>query len=160
MAFYQLVRTQKLSAGIREVWDFIASPANLQEITPIDIGFIITSKNGSEKMYPGMIITYKVKPLFGIKVDWITEITHIREQEYFVDEQRSGPYSMWHHEHKIEQVEGGILMTDTVTYKPPFGFIGSIANSLFIKKRLKQIFDYRSVALENKFAVSNITRGS
>ncbi|HEX2976249.1 MAG TPA: SRPBCC family protein [Bacteroidales bacterium] len=160
MAFYQLVRTQKISATPREVWDFISSPSNLQEITPRNMGFLITSKNGNEKMYPGMIITYKVKPLFGLKVNWVTEITHIREFEFFVDEQRSGPYSMWHHEHKIEQVEGGILMTDTVTYKPPFGFIGSVVNSLFIKKRLKQIFDYRSVVLEKKFPGPNINRGT
>lgn len=116
------------------------------------MGFIITSNNGSEKMYPGMIITYKVRPLFGIKVNWVTEITHIREYEFFVDEQRLGPYSMWHHEHKIEPVPGGVLMTDTVTYKPPFGFIGSIANNLVIQKKLRQIFDYRTIALEKRFS--------
>lgn len=152
MAFYQFERTQKLPASVSEVWNFIASPHNLQEITPVSMGFIITSNNGSEKMYPGMIITYKVRPLFGIKVNWVTEITHIREYEFFVDEQRLGPYSMWHHEHKIEPVPGGVLMTDTVTYKPPFGFIGSIANNLVIQKKLRQIFDYRTIALEKRFS--------
>jgi ligand-binding SRPBCC domain-containing protein len=153
MAFYQLVKTQKLSGSINEVWNFIASPENLKEITPRNMGFIITSNNGSERMYPGMIITYKVSPMFGIKVNWVTEITHIKEYEYFVDEQRIGPYSMWHHQHKIEPVAGGVLMTDIVTYKPPFSFMGIIANSLFIRKRLQQIFDYRSIALE-KFICS------
>jgi ligand-binding SRPBCC domain-containing protein len=152
MAFYQLTKTQIINAGINEVWNFIASPGNLEKITPKDMGFIITSSNGSEKMYPGMIITYNVNPLFGIKVNWVTEITHIREYEYFVDEQRIGPYSMWHHEHKIEPVGSGVLMTDIVTYKPPFGFIGAIANYLVIRKRLEEIFNYRSVALENRFS--------
>ena len=115
------------------------------------MGFIVTSNNGSEKMYPGMIITYKVSPLPGIKLNWMTEITHVKDYEYFVDEQRIGPYSMWHHQHKIEPIDGGVLMTDIVTYQPPFGFIGAIANALIIKKRLQLIFDYRSGALEKRF---------
>jgi ligand-binding SRPBCC domain-containing protein len=153
MAFYQLTKTQKLAASIKEVWSFIASPGNLKKITPGDMGFIITSNNGSECMYPGMIITYKGSPLFGIKLTWMTEITNIKEYEYFVDEQRIGPYLMWHHQHKIAPIDGGVLMTDIVTYQPPFGFIGAIANSLIIKNRLQQIFDYRSIALEKRFGM-------
>jgi ligand-binding SRPBCC domain-containing protein len=151
MAFYQLHTTQKLPATIQEVWDFISSPANLKEITPPHMGFIVTSNTGSQKMYPGMIITYKVSPLLGIKLDWMTEITHVRDFEYFVDEQRIGPYSIWHHQHKIEPIEGGVLMTDIVTYEPPFGILGAIANTLIIKSQLKQIFDYRTVSLEKRF---------
>ena len=151
MAFYQLHTTQKLPATIQEVWDFISSPANLKEITPPHMGFIVTSNTGSQKMYPGMIITYKVSPLLGIKLDWMTEITHVRDFEYFVDEQRIGPYSIWHHQHKIEPIEGGVLMTDIVTYEPPFGILGAIANTLIIKSQLNQIFDYRTVALEKRF---------
>jgi ligand-binding SRPBCC domain-containing protein len=151
MAFYQLHTTQKLPATIQEVWDFISSPANLKEITPPHMGFIVTSNTGSQKMYPGMIITYKVSPLLGIKLDWMTEITHVRDFEYFVDEQRIGPYSIWHHQHKIEPIEGGVLMTDIVTYEPPFGVLGAIANTIIIKSQLKQIFDYRTVALEKRF---------
>ena len=157
MAFYQLIKTQKLPASISEVWSFISSPGNLKEITPGSMGFIVTSNNGSDKMYPGMIITYKVSPLLRIKLNWMTEITTIKEYEYFVDEQRIGPYSMWHHQHKIEAVEGGVLMTDIVTYQPPLGFIGALANSLIIKNRLQQIFDYRSIALEKRFGSSSLT---
>jgi ligand-binding SRPBCC domain-containing protein len=151
MAFYQLTKTQKLPSSIEETWEFISAPVNLKEITPADMDFIVTSNNGSEKMYPGMIITYKVSPLPGLKLNWMTEITHVKEYEYFVDEQRIGPYSLWHHQHKIGPIDGGVLMTDIVTYQPPFGFIGAIANSLIIKKRLQQIFDYRSGALEKRF---------
>lgn len=151
MAFYQLIKTQKVPTTINVIWDFISSPSNLKEITPEHLGFIITSDTGKEKMYPGMIITYKVSPLLGIKLNWVTEITHLKDKEYFVDEQRIGPYSMWHHEHKIEAIEGGVLMTDIVTYQPPMGLLGVIAHSLFIKKQLQRIFDYRSIALENKF---------
>lgn len=147
MGFYQLHTTQKVPATIDEVWNFISSPANLKKITPSYMGFDITSKNTGEKMYPGMIITYKVSPVFGIKMNWVTEITHVKEKEYFVDEQRSGPYSIWHHEHKIEPIDGGVLMTDIVSYKPPMGFLGSIANSLLIKKQLKEIFNFREKAL-------------
>ncbi|MCX6199053.1 MAG: SRPBCC family protein [Bacteroidetes bacterium] len=151
MAFYQLNTTQKLPASIHQVWDFISSPINLKEITPEHMGFRVTGNTGLEKMYPGMIISYKVSPLFGIKLDWMTEITQVKELEYFVDEQRIGPYTMWHHQHKIEPIEGGVLMTDIVTYQPPLGFLGAIANSLIIKKQLKEIFDYRTVALEKRF---------
>ncbi|HSO87837.1 MAG TPA: SRPBCC family protein [Draconibacterium sp.] len=151
MGFYQLHKTQKIPASIDQVWDFISSPANLKKITPRYMGFNITSKLLSEKMYPGMIISYKVSPVLGIKMTWVTEITHVKEKEYFVDEQRIGPYFMWHHEHKIEPVEGGVLMTDIVSYKPPFGILGSIANSILIKKQLKKIFDFRVKAVEKIF---------
>ena len=87
MAFYQLIKKQKLPATINEVWDFISSPTNLKEITPEHMGFIVTSTINLEKMYPGMIIAYKVSPLFGIKINWMTEITHVKDHEYFVDEQ-------------------------------------------------------------------------
>lgn len=151
MAFYQLIKTQKLPASVHDIWEFISSPANLKEITPEHMGFTVTSTTSIDKMYPGMIITYKVSPLFGIKLDWMTEITHVRELEYFVDEQRIGPYKLWHHQHKIEAIEGGVLMTDIVTYEPPLGFLGAIANTLMIKKQLQQIFDYRTIALEKRF---------
>jgi len=151
MAFYQLIKTQKLPVTITQIWNFISSPSNLKEITPEHMGFIVTSNSGSEKMYPGMIITYKVSPLFGIKLNWVTEITQVKENEYFVDEQRIGPYSMWHHEHKIEPIEDGVLMTDIVTYQPPMGILGALANSLLIKNQLQQIFDYRTIALEKRF---------
>lgn len=151
MAFYQLIKTQKIPVTINEIWDFISSPSNLKEITPKHMGFVVTGNTGKEKMYEGMIITYKVSPLLGIKLNWVTEITHVKDKQYFVDEQRIGPYAMWHHEHKIEPIEGGVLMTDIITYQPPMGFLGVVANSLFIKKQLQQIFDYRIMALEKKF---------
>ena len=151
MAFYQLQQTQKIPASVDAVWDFISSPMNLKEITPDYLGFLVTSNNNENKMYPGMIITYKVSPLLGIKLSWMTEITHVKDKEYFVDEQRVGPYSLWHHQHKITAIEGGVLMTDIVTYQPPFGFLGAIANKLIIKSKLKEIFDYRTVAVEKRF---------
>lgn len=155
MAFYQLVKTQKFPVSPSEIWDFISSPGNLKDITPENLGFIVTSNIGKEKMYAGMIITYKVNPLMGMKMNWMTEITHVRDYEYFVDEQRIGPYALWHHQHKIEPIEGGVLMTDIVTYQPPFGFIGAFANSLIIKKKLVDIFNYRAIALEKRFGKFN-----
>ncbi|NMC38907.1 MAG: SRPBCC family protein [Bacteroidales bacterium] len=155
MAFYQIVKAQKFPVSVSEIWDFISSPVNLKEITPEHMDFVVTSNIGQEKMYAGMIITYKVSPLMGIKMNWMTEITHVRDYEYFVDEQRIGPYALWHHQHKIEPVEGGVLMTDIVTYQPPFGFIGAFANSLIIKNKLHDIFNYRAVALEKRFGRFN-----
>lgn len=155
MGFYQIHTTQKIPASIEQVWDFISSPENLKKITPDSMGFDITSKLLKEKMYPGMIISYKVSPVLGIKMTWVTEITQVKDKEYFVDEQRVGPYSIWHHEHKIEAIDNGVLMTDIVSYKPPFGFLGSIANTVFIKNQLKHIFAYRTKAIENLFGKMN-----
>ncbi len=153
MAFYQLRKEQFIPASLDEVWDFVSRPSNLKQITPEHMGFDITSEDLPDKMYPGMIITYNVKPLFGIKMRWVTEITQVEEKRYFVDEQRSGPYSMWHHQHILEEVEGGVLMKDIVSYKPPMGFLGAIANRVMIRRQLAAIFDYRTKALEKKFGI-------
>jgi len=151
MAFYQFTATQKIPASVQQVWDFMSSPKNLKEITPAYMGFHIASPNLPEKMYPGMIISYTVSPLMGIKMTWVTEITQVHDKQYFVDEQRMGPYTMWHHQHKLEAIEGGVLMTDIVSYQPPFGFLGAIANLLFIRSKLQEIFDFRTLAVEKKF---------
>ena len=151
MAFYQLIKKQFVPASIDEVWDFISSPANLKEITPEYMGFDITSENLPEKMYAGMIISYKVRPLMGIPMTWVTEITHVEDKRYFVDEQRIGPYAMWHHQHLIEPHENGVMMTDIISYRPPLGFLGSIANTLFIRKQLEGIFSYRERAMRKRF---------
>ena len=115
------------------------------------MGFEVITKNLPEKMYPGMIISYKVSPLLGIRMTRVTEISQVREYEYFVDEQKIGPYKLWHHQHIIEIIEGGVMMTDIVDYAPPFGYIGSIANLLFIRKQLEGIFDFRRKKLEKIF---------
>lgn len=151
MAVYSLIKEQKIPASVNEVWDFISSPKNLKKITPEYMGFDIVSKNLPEKMYPGIIIAYDVKPFLGIKMRWVTEITHVKEQEYFVDEQRIGPYKLWHHQHHIKPIEGGVLMTDIVHYQPPFGFIGNLANTVVIRRQLKQIFDFRTKKIKDLF---------
>lgn len=151
MAFYQYKKEQLIKASLDEVWDFMSSPANLKKITPDYMGFDIVSEDLPEKMYPGMIISYIVKPVFGIKTSWVTEITHVEGKRYFVDEQRVGPYSMWHHEHILEETDEGILMKDIVSYQPPMGFLGAIANRLMIRRKLDEIFDYRWDAVEKYF---------
>lgn len=151
MAFYQIIRKQELAAGIDEIWEFISSPKNLKEITPKYMGFDITTKQLPEKMYIGMLISYNVRPLLNIPALWVTEITHIEPKKFFIDEQRIGPYALWHHEHFIEPTENGVLMTDIVSYSPPFGFIGAIANAIFIRKKIEEIFDYRAEVLNRRF---------
>lgn len=151
MAFYQFSKTQKIPATVDTVWEFIASPANLKKITPPYMGFEVTSNSGAETMYAGMIISYIVKPVLGIPLKWVTEISQVKEKQYFVDEQRMGPYTLWHHQHKIEVIEGGVLMTDIVSYIPPLGILGALANSLFIKRQLEEIFEFRRQAMESTF---------
>ena len=147
MAYYQIQTSQKIPATIEEVWDFISSPENLKRITPSHMGFDIQTRDLPAKMYPGMIIGYKVSPLAGIKMNWLTEITQVREKEFFIDEQRIGPYKLWHHQHRLSEIEGGVLMTDIVTYSPPGWFLGAIANRLMIRKKLREIFEFREKAV-------------
>jgi len=148
---YSIKTIQKLPISLDEAWDFFSSPKNLKEITPENLGFNIVSQHHGDKMYPGQIIEYKVSPVLGIPLYWMTEITHVEDNKCFVDEQRFGPYSMWHHQHHFKEVEGGVEMTDIVHYKLPFWFLGDIANTLFVKKQLKGIFDHRFAFVEKRF---------
>jgi len=146
-----LIVNQKLPISVKTAWDFLSSPQNLKNITPKSMGFEITSKNIGQKMYAGMIITYKVRPMLNIPVTWVTEITQVHEGEYFIDNQKSGPYRFWHHQHFIKEIKGGVEMIDIVNYAAPFGFIGVLAEKLFINKKVRGIFEYREKKLFELF---------
>ncbi|MDQ6814322.1 MAG: SRPBCC family protein [Bacteroidota bacterium] len=148
---YSLKAVQIIPVTLQQAWEFFSTPANLKDITPAHMGFVITSEHHGQEMYPGQVIEYTVKPVAGIPVYWMTEITHVAAGKYFVDEQRFGPYSLWHHQHHFKEVQGGVEMTDIVHYKIPYWFFGDIANSLFVGSQLKQIFDFRYKAVEKKF---------
>ena len=145
-----LHREQILPAPIEKVWAYFCDPKNLNEITPPDMKFEIVS-GGAVKMYEGQVVEYRVKFFRGLRSLWLTEIAHVRENEYFVDEQRVGPYRFWYHEHRFEQVQGGVKMIDHVTYVLPFGFLGDIVHSVWIGNRLKSIFDFRVRKIEELF---------
>lgn len=151
MAIHIHTASQFLPISIDEAWDFMSSPRNLAKITPESMDFVIKEPNLTEKVYAGLIINYTVKPLWGIPVPWTTEITHLEEHRYFVDEQRFGPYSFWHHKHFLKPVEGGVQMDDIIHYKVPGGIFGDILNKLMIEKKVKEIFDYRFKKLEQLF---------
>ena len=152
MKSFHLTFQQKIPVSIKEAWDFFSSPLNLAKITPAEMAFTVTSDlNSMDKMYPGMIITYKVSPMLGIKLNWMTEITQVEELKYFIDEQRFGPYKFWHHQHHFKAIDGGVEMNDILTYGLPMGFLGNIANSLFVADKLQQIFDFRKKKVEEFF---------
>ncbi len=140
---YSLKTVQKLPVTIEEAWDFFSMPANLKEITPAHLDFRIISKHHGERMYPGQIIEYKVKPILGIPLYWMTEITQVVDHQFFIDEQRYGPYSLWHHQHHFKEIEGGVEMTDIVHYRVPFWILGDIANAILVKGELRKIFAHR-----------------
>ena len=149
--FYTLTQEQTLPCTLDQAWDFFSSPRNLKEITPDYLGFEITSPELADKMYQGQIISYKVTPLLGIKLNWMTEITQVEDKKYFVDNQRFGPYKLWHHQHWFEEVSGGVKMKDIISYVLPFGPLGRIAHWLFIRKQLEGIFDYRTEVTDRLF---------
>lgn len=152
MKTYRIEFTQKLPVDLNTAWDFFSSPINLAEITPPDMTFDVTSPNMDRtKMYPGLIITYKVSPLLGIKLNWVTEITHVADQAYFIDEQRFGPFAFWHHQHHFEEIEGGTLMHDILHYSIGWGPIGAIANAVMVNKKINEIFKFRHQKVESLF---------
>ena len=151
MGVFQFKRQQSFNQPIETLWDFISNPKNLKTITPDYMGFDIVSTDLPDAMYEGMIINYKVSPVLGIKTTWVTEITHVKDKHYFVDEQRFGPYALWHHKHFIRPIKNGVEMEDIVDYKIPFGILGQMVHPIIVKPKLKEIFDYRTMKLEELF---------
>jgi len=146
----KLLQEQYLPISLTEAWDFFATPKNLNELTPPDVVFEILSEQ-PEKMYEGLFINYRVRPLWNIPLFWCTEITHIHEGEYFVDEQRKGPYGIWHHEHHFRAHNTGVMMTDILHYDIGWGFLGQLAGKLFIDRKVREIFEFRRQKLEMYF---------
>ena len=150
MKIYRLKTIQNLPITQNEAWDFLSDPKNLKRITPDYMGFKIVS-GIADRMYAGQIIQYIVTPILGIPSSWVTEITHVKEGEYFVDEQRFGPYALWHHKHFIKPINKGVEMIDIVDYKIPLGILGRMVHPFLVAPKLKEIFDYRKKALLELF---------
>lgn len=146
---YLLETRQKLPISLEEAWEFFSSPNNLSLITPEYLGF--TMSHSEESMYAGQILTYKLRPFLHIPIEWVTEITHVEKPYYFVDEQRKGPYKLWHHEHHFTAIEGGVEMVDKMSYLLPYGPIGHLLHQLKVKKDLERIFSYRKEKLDSLF---------
>lgn len=153
MKLFTLRKKQILPLDMDSAWEFFSNPRNLEKITPEDMSFHITRENLEDKMYPGMIVSYKIKPMPLFSFTWVTEITHVKEPEYFVDEQRFGPYAFWHHKHIFRGIDGGksVEMEDIVDYVLPFGIFGRIAGFLFVHKKVRSIFEYREKILDEFF---------
>jgi ligand-binding SRPBCC domain-containing protein len=140
---HYLKNIQKIPVSIEEAWKFFSDPHNLLAITPPFLNLTITNELFGDEVYAGQVMTYTVKPLFGIAVHWMTEITHVERFRLFVDEQRKGPYRLWHHQHHFKSIEGGVEMTDLVHYRLPFGFLGNTMHAITVKSKLREIFRYR-----------------
>lgn len=152
---YQLYKEQQLNCNIETAWEFFSSPFNLSKITPKDMGFIVTSDLGNEPIYEGLVIDYTVSPLLKIPMKWRTKITDVDFQKSFTDFQEKGPYKYWNHFHEFIPNKKGVLIRDTVDYELPFGFLGSIAHKLLVKRKLEAIFSYRNQILEKTFNQNN-----
>ena len=154
MKEHTLRKKQFLPITLGEAWDFFSSPANLGRITPARMNFKIVEKSGGDRMFRGQLIKYKITVLPLCRVTWVTEITEVRENFQFTDEQRQGPYAQWRHTHTFEKVGNGIEMTDEVRYALPMGVLGRLAHSLFVEREVNRIFDYRYRVLEQYFGRS------
>lgn len=152
MKIYTIQQKQFLPISIQEAWEFFSSPENLAKITPAKMNFRIVHNSGSGKIYAGQIIRYKVQVLPFYSVNWMTEITHVHAPFYFVDDQRFGPYALWHHQHHFKEVNGGVEMFDEIAYAVPYGWIGQLANWIFVGREVNAIFSHRFTILEKYFS--------
>jgi len=152
MKIYTYHKKQKLPITLDVAWKFLSNPRNLKKITPDYMSFNIIS-GADRPMYAGQIIQYIVTPLLGIKTKWVTEITHVEDHHYFVDEQRFGPYALWHHKHFIKEIDGGVEMEDIIDYKVPLGILGQLIHPIIVKPKLNEIFEYRKEKLETLFGI-------
>lgn len=151
MKIYNLSRKQILPITLSEAWAFFSTPKNLSKITPEHMAFQILYISGGESAYAGQLIRYKVSVLPGIRVNWVTEITQVKEPLHFIDEQRFGPYAFWHHQHHFREVPGGVEMVDEVNYAIGYGWLGRLAHWLFVGRAVNRIFDHRFSVLERYF---------
>lgn len=150
MKTYCIKRHQTLPTGLDQAWRFFSDPANLRLITPPWLNFTITS-GVPDAIYPGLIISYRIRPIGGVAVPWVSEITHVQAPHYFVDEQRSGPYRFWHHQHHLKAARGGVDVLDIVHYRLPLGVIGMAVHDMWVQRRLDEIFRFRYHALARHF---------
>lgn len=150
MSVNSLERIQRLRLSSDMAWDFFSNPGNLSLITPPQMRFNIISELPM-RMYAGQIIVYTVRPVMNIKVNWVTEITQVREPVFFCDRQLVGPYRLWYHQHHFKPIDGGIEMRDIIHYAVPYGWMGRIANAAFVRKKLEYIFDFRKRYLADRF---------
>ena len=148
MAAHFIYSVQKIPVPIEEAWSFFSTPTNLSAITPDNMGFHIISGDHNVTLFAGQVFEYKVSPLLRVPLYWKTEITRVEAPFCFIDEQRKGPYKRWEHRHDFRIIEGGVEMTDSVTYELPLGWLGNIANRLIVQKRLLQIFQFRYQRVE------------
>ena len=150
MKTFNLTRRQILNTDPETAWRFFSDPANLCLITPPWLDFRITSPV-PEIVHAGLIITYRIRPLAGIAVPWVSEITQVDPPRFFVDEQKLGPYRFWHHQHWLRAVDDGVEKTDQVHYALPGGLIGIGLHALLIRRKLDEIFRFRYDALARIF---------
>lgn len=148
---HKIYREQQLNCDIEKAWEFFSSANNLAVITPKNMNFTVLTKLESDEIYEGMIIDYTVSPIMKVPMKWQTQITQVDFQRSFTDFQQKGPYKLWNHFHEFILNENGVLIKDTVTYELPMGFLGEIAHHLFVKSKLKNIFDFRYEVLEVMF---------
>ncbi len=146
-----ILAVQKVPASIEKVWAFYSNPQNLKVITPVAMNFSLLAGDKTQELYPGQIFQYRVRPLFRVPFHWVSEITGVSAPTYFVDKQRKGPFRSWEHQHFFKKVGGGIEIQDIINYETPLWMIGDLANTLFIKKKLRQIFKYRFKKVEEIF---------
>tara|TARA_B100000683_G_C12329310_1_gene489884 strand:- start:202 stop:651 length:450 start_codon:yes stop_codon:yes gene_type:complete len=138
---------ETIPISLKESWRFFSNPKNLSKLMPSHMDFQIIS-DAPEEVYEGMVLNYSVRPLMGIKMYWSTEITQVKEESYFVDNQISGPYKIWHHQHHFEECEGGVKMTDILNYELPYSIFNTIINNLIVKNEIQKIFTYRKESLK------------
>lgn len=151
MSTYTLCRETLIRASLHEVWTFFSSPHNLGRITPKYMDFRVTHCPDVPEIYTGMEIAYEIRPVLGIPLQWLTLIRDVQAPYTFTDVQLKGPYRSWVHIHTFREELEGVHMSDEITYALPLGMLGQLAHSLFVRRQLEYIFDYRTRVIRDFF---------
>lgn len=155
METYFFNAEQFLPITINKAWEFFSDAENLAVITPPALGFKVLSPVKDQEIYEGMLIDYKVSPLFNVPLHWRTQISKVDKPYSFTDRQLKGPYKLWEHTHHFFEKENGILMKDRVKYQLPYGIIGEVAHSVLVRDKIEDIFAYRKQVLNQIFNGKN-----
>jgi ligand-binding SRPBCC domain-containing protein len=151
--FHILRACQRLPLSQEEIFDFFATAANLERITPPELHFHIITPL-PKTMQLGTLIEYRLR-LFGVPFRWLTRISRWNPPHDFVDEQLRGPYRTWVHTHRFRSEGGVTRMEDEVHYQLPFFPVGETAYPL-VRWQLERIFAFRRQAIARLLGSSQL----
>jgi ligand-binding SRPBCC domain-containing protein len=154
----------------KRVFAFFADPANLPPLMPAWQRARVEKANyvsppeapSTGKVVAGqgslITISFRLIPLFPLRLEWDAYIAEFRWDEYFCDEQRRGPFQYFRHCHRVrDEARDGVIgsvVSDAVEYELPLGRLGDLANGLAVRGQIRSLFAHRQRMLPGLLAAA------